>query len=73
MNETIVPIRRALMSVSDKTGLVELAQFLRERGVELLASGGTRDVLVTSGLEVTEVADYTGQPVGLAWVPISAR
>jgi phosphoribosylaminoimidazolecarboxamide formyltransferase/IMP cyclohydrolase len=62
MSETVVPIRRALLSVFDKRGLVELARFLTGHGVELLASGGTRFALVAAGLEVTEVADYTGQP-----------
>ena len=62
MSETVVPIRRALLSVFDKRGLVELARFLSGHGVELLASGGTRIALVADGLEVTEVADYTGQP-----------
>ncbi|MGP0067485.1 MAG: bifunctional phosphoribosylaminoimidazolecarboxamide formyltransferase/IMP cyclohydrolase [Isosphaeraceae bacterium] len=61
MSETVVPIRRALLSVFDKQGLVELARFLKGLGVELLASGGTRSALVAAGLEVTEVADYTGQ------------
>jgi phosphoribosylaminoimidazolecarboxamide formyltransferase/IMP cyclohydrolase len=62
MSENVVVIRRALLSVFDKEGLVELARFLAGLGVELLASGGTRSTLVASGLEVTEVADYTGQP-----------
>ena len=62
MSEIVVPIRRALLSVFDKRGLVELARFLAGHGVELLASGGTRSALVAAGLEVTEVADYTGQP-----------
>jgi phosphoribosylaminoimidazolecarboxamide formyltransferase/IMP cyclohydrolase len=62
MSETVVPVRRALMSVSNKDGLLELAHFLAGRGVELLASGGTRSALVASGLDVTEVALYTGQP-----------
>ena len=43
MSETFVPIRRALLSVSDKRGLIELARALAAAGVELLASGGTRD------------------------------
>ena len=42
MSETVVPIRRALLSVFDKRGLVELARFLAGHGAELLASGGTR-------------------------------
>jgi phosphoribosylaminoimidazolecarboxamide formyltransferase/IMP cyclohydrolase len=57
----IVPIRRALFSVSDKRGLVELARFLAGRNVELLASGGTRNTLLTAGQPATEIADYTGQ------------
>ena len=55
-------IKRALLSVSDKTGLVELAQGLSERGVELVASGGTSRLLRESGLTVTSVADLTGYP-----------
>ena len=59
--ETVVPIRRALLSVSDKQGLVDLARSLHHRGVELLASGGTHRALVIAGLPVIEIADYTGQ------------
>jgi phosphoribosylaminoimidazolecarboxamide formyltransferase/IMP cyclohydrolase len=59
---TIVPIRRALISVSDKRGLIELASVLVQAGVRLLASGGTHNALAASGLEAVEVADYTGQP-----------
>jgi phosphoribosylaminoimidazolecarboxamide formyltransferase/IMP cyclohydrolase len=62
MSETIVPIRRALISVSDKRGLIELAYALVQAGVRLLASGGTHAALAASGLEAVEVADYTGQP-----------
>ncbi|SIO18563.1 phosphoribosylaminoimidazolecarboxamide formyltransferase / IMP cyclohydrolase [Singulisphaera sp. GP187] len=58
----IVPVRRALLSVSDKTGLIELARVLAGQGVHLLASGGTRTALTEAGLEVTEVSAYTGQP-----------
>jgi phosphoribosylaminoimidazolecarboxamide formyltransferase/IMP cyclohydrolase len=58
----VVPLRRALLSVSDKEGLIELARVLSGRGVHLLASGGTRAALVEAGLEVTEVSAYTGQP-----------
>ncbi len=61
MNE-IVPVRRALLSVSDKAGLVDLARVLAQKGVHLLASGGTRTALLAAGFEVTEVSDYTGQP-----------
>ncbi|MCW2573717.1 MAG: phosphoribosylaminoimidazolecarboxamide formyltransferase/IMP cyclohydrolase [Frankiales bacterium] len=61
MND-IVPIRRALLSVSDKTGLVELGRTLAEKSVHLLASGGTFKALVDAGLAVTEVSAHTGQP-----------
>ena len=62
MSDTIVPIRRALISVSDKSGLVDLARALAERGVSLLASGGTRSALLEAGLKAEEVSDYTGSP-----------
>src|SRR4051794_6289561 len=58
----VVPVRRALLSVSEKQGLIELARVLAGRGVHLLASGGTRAALVEAGMEVTEVSAYTGQP-----------
>jgi phosphoribosylaminoimidazolecarboxamide formyltransferase/IMP cyclohydrolase len=57
-----LPVRRALLSVSDKSGLVELARALAERGVELLSTGGTAKLLAAEGLAVTEVAQYTGFP-----------
>ncbi len=60
--ETIAPIRRALLSVTDKTGLIELGRGLSGHGVHLLASGGTRMALVAAGVDVTEVSAYTGQP-----------
>jgi phosphoribosylaminoimidazolecarboxamide formyltransferase / IMP cyclohydrolase len=60
--EAIVPVRRALFSVSDKTGLVKLAKALADHEVHLLASGGTRSALAAAGLPVTEVSDHTGQP-----------
>ncbi|SHH97561.1 bifunctional phosphoribosylaminoimidazolecarboxamide formyltransferase/IMP cyclohydrolase [Ferrimonas marina] len=56
------PIRRALLSVSDKTGIVEFARALSERNVELLSTGGTARLLAEAGLPVTEVSDYTGFP-----------
>lgn len=55
-------IKRALLSVSDKTGLVEFAQGLASRGVELLSTGGTASTLREAGLEVIDVSDYTGAP-----------
>jgi phosphoribosylaminoimidazolecarboxamide formyltransferase/IMP cyclohydrolase len=55
-------IRRALLSVSDKTGLVDFARFLHERGVELLSTGGTARALKEAGLPLREVAEVTGFP-----------
>jgi phosphoribosylaminoimidazolecarboxamide formyltransferase/IMP cyclohydrolase len=55
-------VRRALISVSDKTGIVPFASALREMGVELLSTGGTYRLLRENDLAVTEVADYTGFP-----------
>jgi phosphoribosylaminoimidazolecarboxamide formyltransferase/IMP cyclohydrolase len=54
------PTSRALLSVSDKTGVVELAQFLVSRGVLLLSTGGTAAALRTAGLEVEDVSAFTG-------------
>lgn len=62
MNETLRPVRRALLSVSDKTGLVDLARGLARRGVEILSTGGTAKLLASESLTVREVSDYTGFP-----------
>ncbi|HEV2702926.1 MAG TPA: bifunctional phosphoribosylaminoimidazolecarboxamide formyltransferase/IMP cyclohydrolase [Steroidobacteraceae bacterium] len=56
------PVRRALLSVSDKNGVLELAHALAARGIEILSTGGTARLLRTAGLRVREVADYTGFP-----------
>ncbi|WP_068119351.1 bifunctional phosphoribosylaminoimidazolecarboxamide formyltransferase/IMP cyclohydrolase [Tropicimonas marinistellae] len=56
------PIRRALLSVSDKEGLVDLGRALAARGVELLSTGGTAGTLRDAGLAVTDVSDVTGFP-----------
>ncbi|MDF7787269.1 bifunctional phosphoribosylaminoimidazolecarboxamide formyltransferase/IMP cyclohydrolase [Pantoea stewartii] len=56
------PLRRALLSVSDKAGILEFAQALSQRGVELLSTGGTARLLAEAGLPVIEVSDYTGFP-----------
>jgi phosphoribosylaminoimidazolecarboxamide formyltransferase/IMP cyclohydrolase len=56
------PSRRALLSVSDKVGVLELARLLAARGVELLSTGGTAKLLAGAGLAVTEVSAYTGFP-----------
>ena len=60
--ETPKPIKRALLSVSDKTGIVEFAAALHEAGVELLSTGGTAKLLADKGLPVIEVSNYTGHP-----------
>ncbi len=56
------PVRRALLSVSDKTGLVDLGKALAARGVELLSTGGSAKTLRDAGLTVKDVADVTGFP-----------
>jgi phosphoribosylaminoimidazolecarboxamide formyltransferase/IMP cyclohydrolase len=58
----ILPIRRALLSVSDKTGLVEFGRFLAARGVEILSTGGTAKVLREAGVPVKDVSEHTGVP-----------
>ncbi len=57
-----VPIRRALLSVSDKTGLVEFARVLASFGVELISTGGTRKALAEAGLAVRDISEVTGFP-----------
>ena len=61
-NSDLVKIKRALISVSDKAGIAEFANALRDMGVELLSTGGTYRLLQEAGLDVTEVAEYTGFP-----------
>ena len=56
------PLRRALISVSDKSGLVEFARELHSLGVEIVSTGGTRKHLESAGLPVTDIASYTGFP-----------
>jgi phosphoribosylaminoimidazolecarboxamide formyltransferase/IMP cyclohydrolase len=56
----IVPVRRALLSVSDKSGLVPFATFLNERGIALLSTGGTARTLTQAGLPVVEIGGLTG-------------
>ena len=55
-------IERALISVSDKTGVLEFAKGLREFNIEIISTGGTAKMLAEHGIQVTEVADYTGFP-----------
>ena len=59
---TSITIKRALLSVSDKTGIVELGQALAAKGVELVSTGGTSKVLRDAGLEVRDISDLTGFP-----------
>ncbi len=56
------PVRRALISVSDKSGITDFARFLVDQGVEILSTGGTAALLEKEGIAVTEVSDYTGFP-----------
>ncbi|WP_417241998.1 bifunctional phosphoribosylaminoimidazolecarboxamide formyltransferase/IMP cyclohydrolase [Celeribacter sp.] len=58
----LAPVKRALLSVSDKTGLVALGQALAAKGVELLSTGGSAKTLRDAGLDVKDVADVTGFP-----------
>ena len=58
----IVPVRRALISVSDKTGMVPLARALADAGAEILSTGGSARALRDAGIPVTEVSDHTGFP-----------
>lgn len=57
-----MPIKCALISVSDKTGVVEFAKKISEKGIEILSTGGTAKTLRDAKIQVTEVADYTGFP-----------
>jgi phosphoribosylaminoimidazolecarboxamide formyltransferase/IMP cyclohydrolase len=56
------PIRRALLSVSDKTGIVDFGRALSDLGIQILSTGGTARALSDAGVPVTEVSDYTGFP-----------
>lgn len=58
----ITPVRRALISVSDKSGIVEFASALSQQGVEILSTGGTYKLLVENQIPAVEVSDYTGFP-----------
>ncbi|MBU0509300.1 bifunctional phosphoribosylaminoimidazolecarboxamide formyltransferase/IMP cyclohydrolase, partial [bacterium] len=61
----MIRVRRAILSVSDKTGLVELGRSLAEKGVQLIASGGTASALREAGCAVTPVEEWTGHPEAL--------
>ena len=62
MPQDLVKIRRALLSVSDKAGIVDFAKALLTHGVEILSTGGTAKLLQLNGVVVTEVGAYTGFP-----------
>lgn len=62
MSTHSLPIKRALLSVSDKTGIVEFAKFLASCDVKILSTGGTAKLLAENGVKVVEVGDYTGFP-----------
>ncbi|HEY2591969.1 MAG TPA: hypothetical protein VGI35_10295, partial [Steroidobacteraceae bacterium] len=57
-----IGVRRALLSVSDKTGLLDLARALASRSIEILSTGGTAKLLAEHGLPVRQVSSYTGFP-----------
>ena len=59
---TSFPINRALLSVSDKSGIVDFARALHEHGAELISTGGTAKVLQDAGLPVMSVDEVTGFP-----------
>ena len=61
-NTTQRPIRRALISVSDKTGIIEFAKSLSDQGVEILSTGGTAKTLIENLIPVLEVSKHTGFP-----------
>jgi phosphoribosylaminoimidazolecarboxamide formyltransferase / IMP cyclohydrolase len=61
----VIPIKRALIAVSDKTGLIELAKALVGAGVEIVSTGGTSKAIADAGLPVTQVAEVTGYPESL--------
>ena len=62
MTQSLVKVKRALISVSDKTGIVEFAQALNAQGVEILSTGGTFRLLKENSVPAIEVSDYTGFP-----------
>ena len=62
MNKQKIKIQRALLSVFDKTGIVDLAESLNQHGVEIISTGGTAKTLSDAGLRVTGISTYTGFP-----------
>ncbi len=66
MPNSAPPVQRALISVSDKSGIVDLARTLSTKGIELLSTGGTASLIAQQGIPVTEISDYTGFPEMMA-------
>src|SRR5258706_12332012 len=62
MTERLRRVRRALLSVSDKSGLVEFARALADQSIELISTGGTRKALAEAGLGVRDISELTGFP-----------
>lgn len=62
MNTTNITIKRALISVSDKNGIVEFAKGLADQGVEIISTGGTYKALSDAGIKVVDISDFTGFP-----------
>ena len=62
LNQSPIQVRRALISVFDKTNVVELAQVLHSLGIEILSTGGTARALRAANVPVTDVSDYTQFP-----------
>lgn len=62
MNTKNITVRRALLSVSDKTGIVPFARFLTEKNIEILSTGGTAAKLQEENIPVTDVSEVTGYP-----------
>ncbi|MCG7844242.1 MAG: bifunctional phosphoribosylaminoimidazolecarboxamide formyltransferase/IMP cyclohydrolase, partial [Methanomassiliicoccales archaeon] len=58
----MVKIERAVVSVSDKDGIVDFCKGLNEIGVEIISTGGTAKLLASNGLKVVNISDYTGSP-----------
>ncbi|MEH6557466.1 MAG: bifunctional phosphoribosylaminoimidazolecarboxamide formyltransferase/IMP cyclohydrolase [Oceanicoccus sp.] len=61
-DQNLLPVNRALISVSDKSGIVEFAQSLQSQGVEILSTGGTYKLLRDNNIDAVEVSEYTGFP-----------
>lgn len=62
MQKNTFTIQKALISVSDKTGIIELAQFLKKQGIEIISTGGTAKLLTENGIQITPISKVTGNP-----------